>query len=129
MEQIADVLVPQIMKQRFNEVIKMIFPERVSERTVGLSDVVPVYPIMEELMNVIQKWCLWDESRSDGGALLKQMVDVHSPQTQDRILQYIVSKLIETRCTAHCSFNRVQVQTLPTEQAAPVLTDSFSQGL
>ena len=54
-EQIADVLVPQIMKQRFNEVVKMIFPERVSERTVGLSDVVPVYQIMEELMNVIQK--------------------------------------------------------------------------
>ena len=36
--------------------------------------------------------------------------------------------LIETRCTAHCHFNRVQVQTLPTEQAAPVLTDSFSPG-
>ena len=27
-----------------------------------------------------------------------------------------------------CHFNRVQVQTLPTEQAAPVLTDSFSRG-
>ena len=36
--------------------------------------------------------------------------------------------LIVTRCTAHCHFNRVQVQTLPTEQAAPVLTDSFSRG-
>ena len=28
----------------------------------------------------------------------------------------------------HCHLNRVQVQTLPTEQAAPVRTDSFSQG-
>ena len=36
--------------------------------------------------------------------------------------------LIVTRCTAHCHFNRVQVQALPTEQAAPVLTDSLSQG-
>ena len=36
--------------------------------------------------------------------------------------------LIVTRCTAHCHFNRVQVQALPTEQAAPVLTDSFSRG-
>ena len=34
---------------------------------------------------------------------------------------------IVTRCTAHCHFNCVQVQTLPTEQAAPVLTDSFSR--
>ena len=29
------------------------------------------------------------------------------------------------RRTAHCQFNRVQVQALPTEQAAPVLTDFF----
>ena len=35
---------------------------------------------------------------------------------------------IETRCTTHCHFNRVQVQTLPTEQDAPVSTDSFSRG-
>ena len=36
--------------------------------------------------------------------------------------------LIVTLCTAHCHFNRVQVRALPTEQAAPVLTDSFSRG-
>ena len=36
--------------------------------------------------------------------------------------------LIVNRCIAHCQFNRVQVQALPTEQAAPVLTDSFSRG-
>ena len=36
--------------------------------------------------------------------------------------------LIATRCTAHCHFNRVQVLALSTEQAAPVLTDSFSRG-
>ena len=35
--------------------------------------------------------------------------------------------LISTQCTAHCHFNRVQVQALPTEQAAPALTDSFSR--
>ena len=30
-----------------------------------------------------------------------------------------------TRCTTHCHFNRVEVEVLPTEQAAPVLTDIF----
>ena len=36
--------------------------------------------------------------------------------------------LTEIRCTAQCHLTCVQVQTLPTAQATPALTDSFSWG-
>ena len=53
-EQIADVLVPQILQERISKGVKVMSQERVLERIVGHSEGVPVSPITEERLKVIQ---------------------------------------------------------------------------